>query len=120
MVTDGFAVTPITDSAARLDVASVRVSRGRWPRRPAALFTPPARYTVGEALIPLPEDEQLPLTGPRRRKPARAFLAQVASVRVVKLFCAERRDRLADGFGSRADNLDSVVATESPSNRGFV
>jgi hypothetical protein len=38
----------------------------------------------------------------------------------MKLFCRERGDRVADGFGSRADNFDSIVATESPSsNRGF-
>ena len=43
--------------------------------RSAALFTPPGRHTLG-ALIPLPEGEQLPLTGPRCHKPAWAFLAR--------------------------------------------
>jgi hypothetical protein len=41
---------------------------------------------------------------------------QVATVRVVELFCSERWNRNADGFGSRADNFDSIVATESPSS----
>jgi len=37
-----------------------------------------------------------------------------------KSFCGERWNRIADGFGSRADDFDSIVATEPPStNRGF-
>jgi len=35
------------------------------------------------------------------------------------LFCGKRWDRIADGFGSRADNLDSVFAAESPPESGL-
>jgi hypothetical protein len=108
MATDGFAVTPTTDSATPESVEEHepwRCCRTLYSRHlPGTPFLEAGARS-------LPEDEQLPLTGPRRRKPARAFVAQLAGIRAVGLFCAKRRDGVADGLGSRADNLDSIVVT---------
>src|SRR5262249_30036530 len=38
---------------------------------------------------------------------------------VTELLCGEHWDGVGDGFGSRADDLNSIVTTKSPSERGL-
>jgi hypothetical protein len=58
--------------------------------------------------------------GPRETPSSARDAGRALPSGITELFCGERWDRVGDGFGSRANNFDSVVTTESASsNRGF-